>query len=112
LAVTDVNGCSGTAVAVVADGPDGIAENLTNLGFAVYPNPNDGKFTVTISKLPENGCSLMVRNIIGQLVYSVELAPSAVSMTKYIDLSEKERGVYFISLVKEDGMRTEKLIVY
>ena len=52
------------------------------------------------------------RNIIGQMVYTEQLSKSNVTMTKYIDLSDKERGVYFISLEKKDGIRTEKLIVY
>jgi hypothetical protein len=111
LAVTDANGCPGSAVATIGE-PTGITEANINAGFSVFPNPNDGKFKVTVSSLDEDNSRLVVRNIIGQLVYSEQLYKTSVSMTKYINLSDKERGVYFISLEKKAGIRTEKLIVY
>jgi len=112
LTVTDANGCTANTVEPVADGPVAISETISEAVFNVFPNPNNGKFTIMANNLPNEECLIEVRNVIGQLIYSETLSENTVTFNKEISLSNKERGVYFIGLISESGSRTEKLVVY
>lgn len=112
LTVTDANGCTATQVVTVADGAVAISETISEAVFNVFPNPNNGKFTIMANNLPNEECLIEVRNVIGQLIYSETLSENTVTFNKEISLSNKERGVYFIGLISESGSRTEKLVVY
>ena len=112
LTVTDANGCTATQVVTVADGAVAISETISEAVFNVFPNPNNGKFSIMANNLPNEECLIEVRNVIGQLIYSETLSENTVTFNKEISLSNKERGVYFIGLISESGSRTEKLVVY
>jgi sugar lactone lactonase YvrE len=84
-------------------------EQLTkdNGQWAVYPNPNDGVFTIQ-SPLPPKGCTtLEVYNVLGEKVYSgLPLNPHAGTLKQCaytIDLSGSTSGVYFYRVVNEEG---------
>ena len=48
-----------------------------------------------------------------QLVYSDVISNvTGGDFKKEVNMSNKVRGVYFLSIINEEGRRTEKLIVY
>lgn len=62
-------GCSGTgSFTVTVKACVGIIENKTNLHVSVAPNPNNGKFSVTINTKSENA-EIRIVNAIGQEVF-------------------------------------------
>jgi hypothetical protein len=89
-----------------------ISETISEADFNVFPNPNNGKFRIMANNLPKEECTVEVRNVIGQLIYSETLSKNTVTFNKEINLSNKERGVYFIGLISEGGSKLAKLIVY
>ncbi|PCH94899.1 MAG: hypothetical protein COB85_05100 [Bacteroidetes bacterium] len=109
LTLTDSNGCTAMLSAFV-DQPVGISE-LEFGSFNIHPNPNNGEFTVDLSNLGNAEYSIMVRNIIGQVVFS-ELVIGNTVNTLRIDLTDQEKGVYLITVSNSNGIRTEKLIVH
>lgn len=79
----------------------GVGENGENEFIAVYPNPAS-----TILRVKSNGKITNVRlvNTIGQVVYSS-------STNSNIDISNFERGVYFVQVDTKNGTNTQKVII-
>ena len=108
LLATDANGCTGTTTAFI-DQPVGI--NEMNIGtFSIHPNPNNGNFTVNLRGLHNEEYVFEIRNIIGQMIYAETFNGKAVD---YVDLnlSESNKGVYFLTISNSKGKRTEKLVI-
>ena len=99
--VTDVNGCIANATTTVNTAPPtSIVDNGENSAFAIYPNPNSGTFSV---KLPNDNSTIVVRNVIGQVVFS----KTVNSTIETIQLNDVNSGVYFIT----SGNVTKRFIV-
>jgi len=77
--------------------------------FNVFPNPNTGKFTVTV-KDPEESYHINVYNLIGQMVYHWE-SDDASSTTLEINLSKQPKGVYLVELDTERANMIKKVLV-
>jgi PKD repeat protein len=102
-AYTDANGCANTATnTIVVDACLGL-ENNEIASVSVYPNPTDGK--LTLSNVIGN-TSFNVVSISGQVVLS-----GAVSTTaNTIDLSSFENGIYVLQLTQEQGLQTIRIV--
>ena len=87
---------------------------MTEVGLVnIYPNPNHGIFTLELAKLNRTfGTEYLVSisNILGQEVYSktIEVVGSSI---EEMDLSNIEKGVYFIEINHNGDVYTEKLII-
>ena len=91
----------------------GISEYSSScVTFSIYPNPKKGNFTLEIRSVNRENYLIEITNIIGQLIYIEKIDNISGKFTKQIDMSENERGVYFLSIKNSTGFRTEKLIVY
>jgi hypothetical protein len=84
--------------------------NISDFGqFQIYPNPSDGNFTIktgnenTIFENP----TIEVFNLLGEKVYSAILQ----SRDAMINLSAEPDGVYFLNIITEKEIKTQKLII-
>ena len=110
LLVTDANGCTGTTTAFVGEPAVGI--NEMNIGtFSIHPNPSNGNFTVNLRGLYNEEYAFEIRNIIGKMVYAETFNGKAVNHVD-LNLSESNKGVYFLTISNSKGKRTEKLIIH
>jgi len=113
LTVTDANGCSAPALTVsITEPPVGIGEVDVNVVFSIYPNPNTGEFMIELNNLAKEDYVIDVRNIIGQLVLTENISKTSGNYFKQVNLENKERGVYFVSLTNNGGTITKKLVIY
>ncbi|MEQ8908271.1 MAG: T9SS type A sorting domain-containing protein [Vicingaceae bacterium] len=80
------------------------------LAFEVSPNPNNGQFAININTQQEADYTLNVRNMLGQIVMTQQVS---VNKTKnmQMDLSDYEKGVYFVSLENGDERLVKKVVV-
>jgi hypothetical protein len=78
--------------------------------FSIYPNPNNGMFSISFDKNITEKSSIEIHNILGQLVYNEQLNENMIS--KDVNLSHLEQGIYTVSL-KTDGenAQTQKVII-
>jgi hypothetical protein len=91
-------------------GPLSIDDN-ENIKFNIYPNPNNGIFSLQINGVENGDLLLNVNNVLGQEVYN-ETLQSVVSLTKNLKLSHLEKGIYNITLTDEDNkVQTQKIII-
>lgn len=66
----------------------------------VYPNPNNGTFTLSLSNV-NVACNIEIYNIIGEKVYTEVLPQSQADNA--INLIDQPTGVYFYRIIKESG---------
>jgi hypothetical protein len=93
---TDTTGCSGTAgVAVTVNACVGVAENTLAQGVNVYPNPNNGVFTLAINA-NVGDVVIEVVDMQGRVVYASNENNVQTGFTKQISLETQASGLYFI----------------
>lgn len=76
----------------------GISKNTTENFISIYPNPNQGIFSIE-SETFING-NLSVLNNIGQIVFEENISLDQIN----IDLSEQTNGIYFYKIEKENQL--------
>lgn len=85
-------------------------DNLGMVSLNIYPNPNYGKFILTIydKKNQQNGGVHLFRilSITGQLLYEEEIKQISGNFIKKFDLSSWQQGIYILNL------ETEKDVIY
>ena len=90
-----------TSTVVVLESSVGINElPLADYKLQIYPNPNDGKFTIQIENCPEclkNIESVTIMNLLGEMVYSNVISPLTSQIS--VDLSDHPKGIYFVKIL-------------
>ena len=81
--------------------------------FNIYPNPNDGKFTLKISNqyTINRNMNLNIFALLGQTVYSESLEMSNKEFYKRINLSNLSKGLYFIRISDSKNDFTGKIVI-
>jgi len=70
----------------------------------VYPNPNNGSFTLSLSNTNEK-CNVEIYNVLGEKVYFATLNPPAGGKdNNLINLTGQPSGVYFYRVISESGI--------
>ncbi len=80
---------------------------IANTYFNVFPNPNDGAFTISFKQhIP--GCTIKIHNLSGQEVYTKKLAEYTGNVE--VDISNFSKGVYIIQVLFDNQVITEKIL--
>lgn len=90
----------------------GIGEvtNVDNL--QIYPNPNNGQFTVSFAaKQSIKSAQITVTSVTGQQIYTEQFNNISSSFVKNINLAHQASGVYFVTLVTDGQKQINKLVV-
>lgn len=99
----DTNNCSATSVITQSVSEcTGIESLLLNADIRIYPNPNQGVFTI---ELNEN-VRLSIRNILGDMVFEQELNAGGST----IDISNFDNGIYIVSASVNGKQKITRLI--
>ena len=83
-------------------------------GIAIYPNPSNNYFTINVSATPalkgalsDNGYSLVVRDVIGRVVYQKE----NISSDESFNFGEMLSGGIYVAEIKQgDDRKVIRLI--
>lgn len=89
----------------------GMDEPQTNTKFDISPNPSNGIFSLGISSEVSMKYNLKVTNMLGQNVYNEEVSVQDNFLNKNIDLSNLDKGVYFVTLENGFERHTKKIII-
>jgi hypothetical protein len=95
LTATDANGCVVTTTFVL--NTVGIEEQSSFFPLALYPNPNDGRFTVVAEGLDAGAVSLEVLDLSGRIVHQqrINTAQGRVNEPLALDMAP---GTYVVRL--------------
>lgn len=86
-------------------GIEDITLNPSNQNFILYPNPNNGSFTIELNNEKESVIEII--NLLGQTVYMQKIGSSKTTITT----SDLKAGVYFVTLIFGDIKTTQKIII-
>ena len=101
---TDANGCKNTAKIIVDVNECTAINELTgNGGLSVFPNPNNGKFTVSAGALSVT--SVEVIDVAGRIV-----SKSLASSNSEFDISGLANGVYYVKVITSQDVKIVKMI--
>jgi hypothetical protein len=74
----------------------------------LYPNPNQGMFTIEVNK--GNSATVIVLNSVGQVVKEQKLQKT--QMGKFnIDLSKEGDGIYMVRIMTDEGTVVKRVTV-
>jgi hypothetical protein len=97
------NGCTDTSSCVAITGV-GINESTIFNEVSIFPNPNNGIFTLEVNA---DDATVKVMNTQGQII----LIKNILTNNAKIDLSNNAKGIYFVTVTSENGVSTQKIIV-
>ncbi len=104
------NNCIATDTVIITVIDDvSINGSLDNVNVSIFPNPNNGQFTLSIVGA-EGNMNMEIVNLAGQVVY-VQSIEANSNFSTDIDVSEFSTGVYYIKLSNNKGVKINKLII-
>jgi PKD repeat protein len=110
--VTSENGCINSDSALVGFYDcTGIDEIAGLNGFSVFPNPNNGNFTLQLVSSKSLVLALKIYNASGNLFYSKENIAVNQNFNEKIIINDAAAGVYFILLENESGKVYKKVLI-
>ena len=105
---TDANNCinDDTLTVMVENCNTGIKQgSINNEHITIYPNPNNGKFSIVTNVTLNTQCNMYDVN--GKLVLSQTISNGKAD----IDASTLSEGVYNVSLLNSEGVVNKRLVI-
>lgn len=78
--------------------------------FSIYPNPNNGQFTLDLANGVEGKVQVKVFDLSGRVVYNKDFEPTT-SFSKQIDLGRVQSGVYLVNISNGNINTTKKIVI-
>ena len=88
-----------------------IKNNKLNVELSVIPNPNNGVFDITIVSAFNKTYLLKLFNLSGQVLVEEDMNVRIGQNSKRINLFGIEKGVYFLTILGDEGIATQNIIV-
>lgn len=114
--INDIGCTAQTLLYIYIDEQVGVNKYTTSNSIRIYPNPNDGTFTIKIKN--SNNSKLVSRldieifNIFGEEIYKFTPKFSKGDLFVQMDISNRAKGIYFVRVQNDEMVRIEKIIVY
>jgi hypothetical protein len=106
FAVVTLNCCPSYTSNMIYYAPT-VVESTNNDGLIIlYPNPSDGKFTISLGTDPVGRATIKVFNLQGNLIYS-EIFQNIIKAG--IELNAFPKGMYFIKVITNDKIYNGKV---
>ena len=113
--VRGMNGeCEGDysdALTVVLESSYGIEELNAALGITLYPNPNQGSFTLEVSTDKTDKVNIRIANALGHTVYSKQDVHVSEGFQTVIDISGEAEGIYMLIVESDLGTYSSRIII-
>lgn len=105
------SGCSAKAIATVTvDACIGIEENSSAHEIAVYPNPNNGAFSISISNAGSNELGISIINLLGKEVFKTSYKNNGTDFNQQMDLNDLADGIYYIRVSIGSDVKIKKIV--
>ncbi|MEI7597138.1 MAG: proprotein convertase P-domain-containing protein [Bacteroidota bacterium] len=106
--VTDINGCTinSDTINFVYVSTETIS---TKINTVVFPNPNDGRFTLNLATLEKTN-TLELKNIQGQLIFSKTISVYS-NYNELFDFSNLAKGIYYLKVSNRNDTSISKIII-
>ncbi|WP_018476640.1 T9SS type A sorting domain-containing protein [Pontibacter roseus] len=78
---------------------------------SIYPNPNNGIFTISFNNLNAQQVDLRIINVIGNEIYHEVLSYADLQSTKTIDLNRFAKGLYYVKVETDNYSSVRRVVV-
>jgi N-acetylmuramoyl-L-alanine amidase/Secretion system C-terminal sorting domain len=79
--------------------------------FKIYPNPNEGIFTLELRLKKAQVFDIVISDAIGRIIFSKKVADSETDVTLPLSLQNTAKGIYFIAVKNENQIKTQRFFV-
>ena len=86
-----------------------VEENIEKI--YIYPNPNNGIFTVEFNNVLQDNVTMKVLNTLGRVVFEEDNSEIECNFSKTIDLSNFDKGLYFLVIENYRGSTLNRIII-
>ncbi len=90
--------------------PTGI-NYVENVILNVYPNPNNGEFTISANLNSQEDFTISIISINGQTIYE-DSFNAVSSIQENISLKAFAKGVYYVKLTNDNFIKQQKIVIY
>ena len=106
-----MHGCTNTAIVTITVNPCvGLEETILANGVSVYPNPNNGNFTLGVSANVDE-LVIKITDIQGRVVYASVDNKVNAGFVKQISLDSQPSGMYLMQILANGEQTTEKISI-
>jgi hypothetical protein len=110
VTATEANGCKDTAsIALVINNCTGISD-INTIATQVYPNPNTGTFTLTVSNNASD-FQIQILDLQGRVVYAHAYQNVSEAQAIQINISNVESGIYVLYISADQSSMEQKIAV-
>src|SRR5690606_17485860 len=78
--------------------------------FAIYPNPNNGNFTISYPSVSAGDINVMVHDMRGRKIFENSYSNSG-NFNQEIALDRAQAGVYLVTLQQGDAKIVKRIVV-
>jgi len=112
VVVTGTNGCEGAdEIAITFKDCTGINELVKNLEMTIYPNPNDGSFTLLLASGSPESITIRMINTSGKTVYEILDQEVNGEVKLPVNVEHLSPGSYIVEVSNETGKLSQKVII-
>ncbi len=109
--VDNAGNSSSCSFEVTISTPTGISDTEQKTELNIYPNPNNGTFTLNIADENHGEVQIIILDITGNEIYSKKITNSGMGMHEKISLGSHKKGIYLLMVRSDKNMVTKKFIV-
>lgn len=88
----------------------GLQDNDLSNTLSLFPNPNDGNFTLSFEFTSQKDVTIEVMDMAGRILFT-DNESNIMSYNKQIGLVNAESGIYIVRIVTTEGVVTQKITV-
>jgi hypothetical protein len=104
------NGCVDTSACIVITSV-GIATNDAFNNVTIYPNPANEQFTVSIQNTPFTSILIEIVDIQGKIIFSTTDNNVTSNFSKKVNTEDISKGLYYVNIKSNEGLKVYKLII-
>jgi PKD repeat protein len=89
----------------------GFKNHKLDVELSIVPNPNNGSFDINITSGVNKNYQLKLFNLSGQILFDEDMNVRVGQNSKHLNLTGIDKGAYFLSIISNDGISTQNIIV-
>jgi PKD repeat protein len=105
-----IGGCTETSTLTIQVGPVSVDQISLENGISIFPNPNNGQFTLRIDLIENQVIDIELYNAIGQIIFTKSVNHNSSSVINF-DITTQSNGFYFVKINTLEGIVTKRISV-